>query len=341
MSDDQVLIVEDEAFIAVSLQKKLESFGYIVTDTATTGEEAIEKGISTRPDLVLMDIVLKGEMDGITAAKRIWDQFKIPIIYLSAHGDEKNLTRAKTTSPFGYLLKPFNDRELQITIELALYKKGLEKRVFERDRWYSTILKCLGEAVITVGTNFSILYLNSEAENIFGIKRSDIIGKHLSDLGAITEKKTSLELNDMVKNVLSDRSPLRKSSLRFQRENEPFILDLCITSIQNEDNLVMGAALIFSDKTNQFSMSAELVSKEADLAEAQKMVLQLLTLRERQILQQIVDGQTTKEIAADLDISPRTVEFHRYNLMRKLNVQDIPSLVRHAIIKQMVTTKQP
>ena len=341
MSNDQVLIVEDEAFIAVSLQKKLESFGYIVTDIATTGEEAIEKAISTRPDLILMDIVLKGEMDGITAAKRIWDQFKIPIIYLSAYGDEKNLKRAKATSPFGYLLKPFNDRELEITIELALYKKSLEKRVFERDRWYSTILKSLGEAVITVGMNYSILYLNPEAEKIFGVSRSDIIGKDLSELGTISEKTTSIALNEMVKTVLNDLSPLRKSHLKYQKENSPFILDLCITSIQNDDNQVMGAALIFSDKTNQESMSAELVSKEADLVEAQKIVLQLLTLRESQILQQIVDGQTTKEIAADLDISPRTVEFHRYNLMRKLNVQDIPSLVRHAIIKQMVTTNQP
>ncbi|NQU64210.1 MAG: response regulator [SAR324 cluster bacterium] len=340
MSNDHVLVVEDEVFIAVGLQKKLENFGYIVTDIATTGEEAIEKAISTRPDLILMDIVLNGEMDGITAAKRIWDQFKIPIIYLSAYSDEKNLKRAKTTSPYGYLLKPFNDRELQIAIEIALYKKSLEKKILERERWYSAILKSLGEAVITVGMNFSILYLNSEAEKIFGVKRSDIVGRSLSDLGTINQNKEPIELVDMVKSIINHNSPIRKSYLQYQRNNESYILDLCITSIQNEDNLTMGAALIFSDKTNQASMSVELVSKEADLAKAQNMVLQLLTLRERQVLQQIVDGQTTKEIAVNLDISPRTVEFHRYNLMRKLNVQDIPSLVRHAIIKQMVTTKQ-
>ena len=341
MSNDHVLVVEDEVFIAVSLQKKLEDFGYIVTDIATTGEEAIEKAISTHPDLILMDIVLSGEMDGITAARRIWDQFKIPIIYLTAYGDEKNLKRAKTTSPYGYLLKPFNDRELQIAIEIALYKKSLEKKILERERWYSAILNSLGEAVITVGMNFSILFLNPEAEKIFDVKRSEITGKYLADLGTFTENKSSLELNEMVKSIIKHNSPIRKSGLQYQRANSAFILDLCITPIQNADGLMVGTALIFSDKTNQASMSVELVSKEADLAEAQNLVLQLLTLRERQVLQQIVDGQTTKEIAVNLDISPRTVEFHRYNLMRKLNVQDIPSLVRHAIIKQMVTTKQP
>ncbi|HEY9651281.1 MAG TPA: response regulator, partial [Coleofasciculaceae cyanobacterium] len=116
----QILVVEDEKIIAINLKESLESLGYIVPGIAVSGEQAIEKSIQFHPNLVLMDIRLKGDMDGIEAADCIWDQLQIPVIYVTGHSDKGTLERAKITAPFGYILKPVKERELYVTIETAL-----------------------------------------------------------------------------------------------------------------------------------------------------------------------------------------------------------------------------
>jgi signal transduction histidine kinase len=122
MDKVRILIVEDEGVVALSIQRRLEKFGYEVPLVVVSGEEAITQAKEIRPDLILMDIRLKGVLDGIAAAEKIRSQLDIPIIYLTANSDEATLQRAKLTEPFGYLLKPFEDRELHTTIQMALYK---------------------------------------------------------------------------------------------------------------------------------------------------------------------------------------------------------------------------
>lgn len=133
MKNAQILIVENEGIIAADLAQRLQSNGCTVLAVVASGAEAIQKAVELCPDLVLMDIRLRGAMDGIEAAARIHAQVNIPIIYLTAHADQATLERAKVTEPFGYLLKPFEDRELQITIEMALYKHRMEQAL-ERQR---------------------------------------------------------------------------------------------------------------------------------------------------------------------------------------------------------------
>ncbi|AEH60473.1 response regulator receiver protein [Methanosalsum zhilinae DSM 4017] len=127
MDKTKILIVEDENIIALNIKKKLRNIGYIVPGIASTGKEAIEKAEITFPDLVLMDIRLKGEMDGVEAASQIRDKFDIPVIYLTAYSDEEILERAKKTEPYGYILKPFKESELRTSIEVALHKHKMEK----------------------------------------------------------------------------------------------------------------------------------------------------------------------------------------------------------------------
>ncbi|MGB9978138.1 methanogen output domain 1-containing protein [Methanobacterium sp.] len=122
----KVLIVEDERILAIGMKRKLENVGYTVIGIACSGEEAIENAKETNPDLILMDIVLKGEMDGIEAAQQIINLYNIPVIYLTAYADEEILERAMVTEPYGYLLKPFNINELKANIKMALYKHKLE-----------------------------------------------------------------------------------------------------------------------------------------------------------------------------------------------------------------------
>jgi len=129
MTKAKILIVEDDRIVAKDIENTLKNLGFSVSSIVSSGEEAINKVKKKSPDLVLMDIVLKGEMDGIEAAKQIKERFHIPVVYLTAYADKKLLERVKITEPFGYIVKPFEERELHTTIEIALYKhKAGEER---------------------------------------------------------------------------------------------------------------------------------------------------------------------------------------------------------------------
>ena len=123
----KIMIVEDEWTVADDIKMFLERLGYTVTSVSSSGEEAIQNAEKDKPDLVLMDIVLEGEMDGIEAASEIRTRFNIPIVYLTAYADDKILERAKITEPSGYIVKPFVNEDLKINIEMALYKDKTEK----------------------------------------------------------------------------------------------------------------------------------------------------------------------------------------------------------------------
>ncbi|MEE9543318.1 MAG: response regulator [Thermodesulfobacteriota bacterium] len=125
----KIMVVDDEVLVAQDLKHRLENLGYEVSAIAHTGEEAIAGAKETRPDLVIMDIQLRGEMDGIEAAEAIKDSFGISVLYLTAFSDDATLERAKVTLPFAYLLKPFVERELHSTIEMALYRQKMEREV--------------------------------------------------------------------------------------------------------------------------------------------------------------------------------------------------------------------
>ncbi len=126
MAKERILIVEDEGIVSLHIKQTVESLGYEVTGIVDSGGDAIMKATEMRPDLVLMDIVLKGAVDGVDAAEKIRAIVNIPVIFLTAHADESTLLRAKVTEPFGYIVKPFKERDLHIAIEFALYKSKAE-----------------------------------------------------------------------------------------------------------------------------------------------------------------------------------------------------------------------
>lgn len=127
--DSNILIVEDEIIVAADLKGRLENLGYTIIGMAANGRDAIRKTGETTPDLVLMDIMLKGDMDGIETAQKIRDLYDVPVIYLTAYFDEEILNRAKITEPFGYILKPFEDMRIQSAIEMAVYNHHIEEKL--------------------------------------------------------------------------------------------------------------------------------------------------------------------------------------------------------------------
>ncbi|MBP1945232.1 methanogen output domain 1-containing protein [Methanobacterium petrolearium] len=131
MAKSRILVVEDEAIVAMGIKQKLEELDYQVIDIVYTGEDAVKTALETEPDLILVDIVLKGNMDGIEAASKIRKQLDVPIIYLTAYSDEEVLERARRTEPYGYIIKPFKKSELNANLEMALYKHAKDKKKSE------------------------------------------------------------------------------------------------------------------------------------------------------------------------------------------------------------------
>ena len=131
MNPIKILVVEDEIIVAEDIAFRLKKLGYAVTATVASGEEAIEKVAENQPDLVLMDIVLKGDMDGVTAAEKIRTRVDIPTVFLTAYADDKTLQRAKLTGPFGYIIKPFQQNDLRVAIEIALHRHEIETKMQE------------------------------------------------------------------------------------------------------------------------------------------------------------------------------------------------------------------
>jgi CheY-like chemotaxis protein len=127
----KILVVEDEVIIAKDIQMSLQQFGYSVPSTVVSGEQAIRKAEGEKPDLIIMDIVLQGEMDGIETASIIRSRFDIPIIYLTSYSDKNTQERAKATKPYGYILKPFEETLVDTTIKMALSNHKMEKRLRE------------------------------------------------------------------------------------------------------------------------------------------------------------------------------------------------------------------
>lgn len=161
MSKKRIFVVEDESIVSKDIQQSLKKLGFEIAGAASSGEKAVEKIEETKPDLVLMDIMLKGEMSGIDTAEIVKEKFNIPVIYLTAYADEGTLSKAKVTEPYGYIIKPFKEIDLLTSIEMALYKHGKEVEVIkERDFLYS-LVEQKEEGVMFVKSNSRLVKVNT------------------------------------------------------------------------------------------------------------------------------------------------------------------------------------
>jgi two-component system, response regulator PdtaR len=160
MSKASVFIVEDELIEAEDIRQTLESLGYSVAGITRSGEAALDALRSVHPDLVLMDIHLAGTLDGIDTAQQVRIRHHIPVIFLTAHADEVSLARAKFTEPYGYVLKPFDERELHSAIEMALYKHSMEELARESERTIRVLANAIPDAVMLLDDNRQIIALN-------------------------------------------------------------------------------------------------------------------------------------------------------------------------------------
>jgi PAS domain S-box-containing protein len=177
-----VLIVEDEQLVALDLQQTLKRMGYDAFALAASGDEAISRSKERRPDIVLMDIHLRGDRDGVETAEQFRAELDVPVVYLTAHSDELTLERAKKTEPLGYLIKPVKAAELRTVIELALHRHDAEQNVRRQERWLAMVLQSISDAVVAVCASGLVRLFNPAAERLFGVSSHQALGRPAADV---------------------------------------------------------------------------------------------------------------------------------------------------------------
>ncbi len=175
-------MVEDEYLTSVDIKNNLNSHGYDVIGVADTGTDAIRMTEELKPDLILMDITLKGKMTGIEAARHIHEHYRIPVVYLTAHSDEATVEQAVISEPFGYLIKPFDDRALNTTIQMALYKHGMEEKLSKSERTNRVLLNTIPDALILIDRNKKIVAINEKMAMNLGINHEDFERTSITEL---------------------------------------------------------------------------------------------------------------------------------------------------------------
>jgi PAS domain S-box-containing protein len=259
----RILIVEDENIVAVDIKDRLEYLGYTVSEHATAGQEAIMKAGETSPDLVLMDIMLKGDMDGVEAAEQIRLNFDIPVVYLTAYADVKTLERAKITEPYGYILKPFEEREMRTTIEMALYRHEMGRKLKESQQWLATILKSIGDGVVATDVGGSVAFMNSVAESLTGWKEEEALGRSLDEVFDIEESASRRPVKDLASSLLGGISGMDKGDYVItSRGGRKFSVEFGVSHIRDDMGGVTGVVMVFRDVTERRRAEAELLESE-------------------------------------------------------------------------------
>jgi len=254
MSKARIMIVEDEGIIAEDVQASLEDMGYEVAAVAITGEDAVERAEKERPDLILMDVLLQGAIDGIEAAARIRKTLDIPIIYLTAYADDMVLERAKTTEPFAYMIKPIRERELYTNIEMALFKHEMDKKLKQGRQWFFVTLKSIGDAVIAADREGCVTFLNPVAETLTGWSHEEARGKPLVDVFNVVNEKTGAQLEDLADQLIRDgKAPglLTRSNLLIATNGARIAIGAAGAPIKDDSGSTIGIVIVFRDITER------------------------------------------------------------------------------------------
>ena len=199
MSKGRILVVEDEIIIAMEIADRLKSMGYEVLRIVSNGKNAIEAAQKEKPDLMLMDIMIQGNIDGIETATKIRAISDIPVIYLTANADESTLERAKVSDAFGYLIKPFEEKELNTTIEMALYKHRMERKLKENEERFKSLVENSSIGIFRLSKEGKILHANPSFIKLLGFSElNELVGIDIGDF-VVGSEKQKINLIDLIK----------------------------------------------------------------------------------------------------------------------------------------------
>ncbi len=272
----RVLVVEDEIVVSEDLQQRLVKMGFTVVGAADTGAEAIELATVTQPDVALMDIMLHGRPEGIEAADHLRSKLDIPVIYLTAHSDPATLQNAKRTDPAGYIVKPFNDTQLRVALELAPVRHEMERKTRQAAHWMSATLTSIGDAVIATNIHAEVMLLNSAAEKMTGWTQQEAVGKPCSEVLRLINKNTGQTLEDPATGALRHGLVIRldPGTVLISRQGQERNVDDSASPIIDATGQVLGAVVVLvdaSDRAAEQSRTQALTDQVAELlAEKEK-----------------------------------------------------------------------
>jgi two-component system, cell cycle sensor histidine kinase and response regulator CckA len=274
MNTARVMIVEDDRIVARDIRTQVSRMGHSVVGVTGSGEEAVTLAAIEQPDLVLMDIRLEGKMDGIEAAQRIRSKDRIPVVFLTAYGNEEIIRRASLTEPFGYLLKPFEEPQMRTVIQMALYKREAESRVRLGERRYAATLASIADGVISTDEKARIEFMNPAAEKLTGWPSDKAVGRSLDDVFVIVDEETRLPLESPATRVLTSGGSASTGShpVLIARGGSEVLIEGRCAPVENEGTIA-GTVLVFTDQTQRRAVAEALERAQNDLAHVARLTL--------------------------------------------------------------------
>lgn len=345
MAGNRILIVEDDGIIALHIQTILSKLGYQIAGIAASGIEAITLAEQKYPDLILMDISLQGDLDGVDVAEQLHRKSDTPIIYLTAYSDEKTLRRAKISDPFGYILKPFDERTLHATIIMALHKHDLEITLKESEERFRNLVQNQGEGLVIVDLHENFTFANPAANEIFGLSENTLEGRCIKDF-------INPQYLSVIENEAHLRSQGEKSSYEIEiirPDGETRSLVVVATPWFEKERGFVGTCAILRDVTEQKRISRQEQEQRA-LAEALRNTTAALTstLNLDEVLKRILDsiGNVVPHDSATITLidekSTRIIGGNEKGLdpasesgLNRFNYRDV------FVLNQIVSTAQP
>lgn len=246
----KIMVVEDEEILRLGTTLHLKSFGYEVVGNFSSGEEAIDKLLDIKPDVVLMDIELAGNWDGIKTAGKIKERWDVPIIYVSVHADSKTIDYAKSTKPFRYMRKPFNDEELQFTIEMAVKTHKKEKILLEKIDNYRDIFSKLPGIFYRIDTNHKVILLNDLLEELSGYTDNEIKNEGYCYLYSLIVPDDQKETLESLNNNINSKKPFKLNYRIKTKSDQLKTLQEIINPVFEEDHLMYVEGVILDITKN-------------------------------------------------------------------------------------------
>jgi PAS domain S-box-containing protein len=280
MPNAQILVVEDEGIVAADIEERLRRLGYRIAGVVASGEEALRKVAGSMPDLVLMDVILQGPMDGVQAAEEIRRQHQVPVVFLTAHADQATLQRAKVTEPFGYILKPFEERELHTTVEIALYRYATESKLRRLEASLAAILGSMGDALVATDRWGLVTLVNPAATAITGWEPADALGKPLGEVLHLVRAQSHETAESPVSQIVLEERPLRGGDglLLQARDGSERPVNYSAAPIRDADGRVTGVVWLFRREDGPETRSREHEHLRSELRTAENEIAALAGL---------------------------------------------------------------
>ena len=266
MSNERILVVEDDPAVAELIVRYLKRSGYEVAGCVASGEEALIEAARSRPHLALMDIGLRGDLDGVQTAERLQARFDVPVVFLTGLADDATIKRSHGAEAFGYLLKPFRPDDLKTSIDLALNKHHVESKLRRIEHWFAAAIRSIGEAIVTTDESARVTFLNPVAEALTGWALEEAVGRPLeeifdagNDSPASRESPVQRSSVDGITFTFSRRTTMRS------RDGRSIPIECSASPIRNDQSTAVGSVLVFRDVTEAREAEANLKKSREQL----------------------------------------------------------------------------